>query len=86
MPDTSLSPECKLLLEHFCSMSVSDEWAQIDDAVEALDLPLEKLLPRVQELVSKGYLGFRTGSRQPGSAWGGLPRSVVVTSAGRQAL
>lgn len=78
----SLSPLCATILDYFYRTTTGDNWGIADDASDALNLPIEELRPRLQELVTKGYLEYRTGSRQPGHTWSGTP-SVVVTSSGR---
>lgn len=78
----SLSPDCATILKYFYNSTTGDNWVVMADASDALQMPLEQILPRVQELVDKGYLDYRTGSRQPSHRWNGAP-SVVVTATGR---
>ena len=78
-----LSPLCATILTHFYNTTTGDNWGIASDASDALNLPMEQMQPRIQELVTKGYLEYRTGSRQPGTNWNGVP-SVVVTTAGRR--
>ena len=75
----SLSPLCATVL----NTTTGDNWGNANDAADSLNMPMNQLRPTLQELVTKGYLEYRTGSRQPDSSWSGTP-SVVVTSSGRK--
>jgi DNA-binding transcriptional LysR family regulator len=70
----TLSRECQLLLVYVCNVSTSSEsrWESIAEAAESLEMPLEQVSPRIDELVAKGLLERRTRG------------SVAVTEAGRR--
>jgi hypothetical protein len=86
MESENVSPECGRVLAYFNSVSMNNERFTLDIAEAASDLGVfaTQIMPRIEELVAKGYLELRTGSRQPGAHWNGLP-GVVVTPKGRKA-
>ena len=76
MDSSELSPACRELLLYFCSVSTSVErrWESIEEAAECLEMPIEQVLPRINELVTRGLLELRGTDRQ----------LVVVTADGRR--
>ena len=70
MQSHDLSPECRELLVYASSVAIGEQWIKLEDVSRSL----------VQELVSKGLLEYRSGSRQGNHK----PRSIVVTAEGRR--
>lgn len=70
MHPEDLNPECREFLVDASNVSTGEQWVNFKGAPPSV----------VQELVSKGLLEYRSGSRQGNQP----PHSVAVTAEGRR--